>query len=233
MHEDELPGIKVFGDPDQVGRRDRGQQAADDADRQPGHQGRLHAVELRAGRHAAGAQAEGPAGRAGRPQARLRRLQRRHPGGAARTSRRGRSTPPSPSRPTCTPSTASTTSRRRPRARRSSPARPTTAPPSSRFARACWRTSSPLRSSPATAATYGAEQSVKSTTPCGATTSSDRGRRARLAHARAAGRTGGRGDQALRLYRRARRRAASPSPLARRTRWSGATGRASPPWCHC
>ena len=39
------------------------------------------------------------------PQARLRRLQRRHPRGAQGHRARARSTPPSPSRPTCTPST--------------------------------------------------------------------------------------------------------------------------------
>ena len=42
---------------------------------------------------------------ADRPEARLRRLQRRHPRGAQGHRRRARSTPPSPSRPTCTPST--------------------------------------------------------------------------------------------------------------------------------
>ena len=65
-------------------------------------------------------------------EARLRRLQRRHPGGAEGHRRAGRSTRPSPSPPTSTPSTPCTTSRRRSRGGH---------PPSS--LRPCERKSSP------------------------------------------------------------------------------------------
>ena len=57
--------------------------------------------------------------------------------------RKARSTPPSRSRPTCTPSTRSSTPRPRWRTRPSRPARPTTTAPSSTSATATWRTSCP------------------------------------------------------------------------------------------
>ena len=71
--------------------------------------------------------------------------------------RRARSTPPSRSRPTCTPSTRSSTPRRRSRARRSSPARPTTTAPSSTSATAA-RGPAPRSAGHPTAATSATER---------------------------------------------------------------------------
>ena len=121
-------------------------EAPDPARRRPGHQGRLHAVELRPVRHPAGAQAASGllvpptdpkhvfvVSNDGIPEELkdiARRQHRRHRLPAGRPVRQVR--------PATTPRPRST-------ARRSSPARPITTAPSSRCARACWRTSSPRR----------------------------------------------------------------------------------------
>ena len=97
----------------EVGRRHGGEQARDRPEPGPERQGRLHGVELRPGRHAVRPEGQGSAGAADRPQARLRRLQRRHPRGAQGHRAPARSTRPSRSPPTSTRSTASTTCRQR------------------------------------------------------------------------------------------------------------------------
>ena len=113
LHEAELPRHQGLRRGHQLGRRHRRAEAADRPDRAPGHQGRLHGVQLRPVRHAAAAQAEGPAGlRRATPSTSSSSPTTASPRNS-RTSRRARSTPPSPSPPTCTPSTPCTTSRPR------------------------------------------------------------------------------------------------------------------------
>ena len=107
------PGIKVFGEPSKWDGRDRCLAARDRPRGEPGRPRRVHGVELRARRDAAGAQAARPAQPGQRPEARLHRLERRHPGGAEGHRARVSSTRPCPSRLTSTPSTASGTCSRR------------------------------------------------------------------------------------------------------------------------
>ena len=186
-------------------------------------------------RHAAGAQAEGPAGAAERPEARLRRLQRRHPGGAQGHRARARSTPPSPSPPTSTPSTRCTTSRRRSTGKTFKPG-PTDHDSTIIQVRDGLledQLSAPLVT--ADGGTYGGEPSVK----CDDTSlwgnhlmSVDRATHgSRWASRRPTGPSSRRrASPSVRLDRRARRRRHHRRPRARRTRSSAATAPASRRW---
>ena len=85
------PGITVFGEADRLGGATSPRRSCRPASTpDPDIKGIYMQSSFAPVRHPAGAQAEGPAGAAERPEARLRRLQRRHPGGARRTSREGK-----------------------------------------------------------------------------------------------------------------------------------------------
>ena len=172
---------------------------------------------------------------ADRPQARLHRLQRRHPRGAqghrGRPDRRHRLA----SRPTCTPSTACTTSRPRSTGKTFKPG-PTDHGSTIIQVRDGLledQLAAPLVTADG-AAYRRCSRRLKSTTrPCGATTHE---------LTRAGHPTTGTADtvrpvveavghhQAVRLHRRARPAPASRSGRGRPTRWSAATAPASRPW---
>ena len=190
---------------------------------------------------------------ADRPQARLRRLQRRHPRGAE-GHRRGqdrRHRLPA-GRPVRQVRPVLPQGRDRRQDVQARPDRPRQHDhPGPR--RACWRTSSPHRWSPPTAAPTAACRASRATTsPCGATTSADApAKRSRQAVEMSDGersappRPPRRTTAARRARPSSRRRASSndtvrpwrwtapgsPSGPARPTRWSAATAPASRPWC--